>query len=106
MKYLYLLSAVAFNVASYLLHKSIANKQSSLLWYAMFTVCLILGGVNVYFSAKSLKDISLSIACPVFSAACILLMTGLSFLLFDEKLSVANMAGTVFIVVGIALMSY
>jgi len=42
--------------------------------------CNIHGGLdsrrllNVYFFTKSLKDISLSIAYPVFSGACILLM--------------------------------
>ena len=106
MKYLYLFLSVAFNIGSYLLYKSIANKQSGILWTAIFTAGLILGVVNVYFFTKSLKDINLSIAYPVFSGACILLMIASSNLIFGEKLSVVNIAGAVVIIVGIALMSY
>jgi len=43
MKYLYLFLSVAFNIGSYLLYKSIANKQSGMLWTAIFTAGLILG---------------------------------------------------------------
>jgi len=106
MKYLYLFLSVAFNIASYLLYKSIADKQKGILWSAIFTAGLILGVVNVYFFTKSLKDINLSIAYPVFSGACILLMIASSSLIFGEKLSVVNIAGAVVIIIGIALMSY
>jgi len=106
MKYLYLFLSVAFNVVSYLLYKSIADKQHGILWSAIFAAGLTLGVFNIYFFTKSLKDISLSTAYPVFSGSCILLMIASSSLLFGEKLSFVNMAGAVVIIAGIALMSY
>ncbi len=105
MKYFYLFLSVAFNVASYLLYKSIANKQSDILWFILFASGLILGGINILFFTKALKDLSLSIAYPVFSGGCILFMVILSHLIFGEKMSVLNMIGAFVIVAGIALMS-
>ncbi len=73
MRPVYLSLAVAFNVASYLLYKSIAHKQGTILWFVLFALGLILGGVNVLFFTKALQGIKLSIAYPVrrliFSAA-------------------------------------
>jgi len=105
MKYAYLFLSVAFNVASYLLYKSIANKQSDIFWFILFASGLILGGINIFFFTKALKDINLSIAYPIFSGACIFFMVILSHLIFGEKISGVNIAGAFVIVVGIALMS-
>ena len=105
MRYVYLFLSVAFNVASYLLYKSLANKQSDIFWFILFASGLILGGINILFFTKALKDINLSIAYPVFSGACMFFMVILSHLIFGEKISVVNMAGAFVIVVGIALMS-
>ncbi|MCB2146519.1 MAG: EamA family transporter [Deltaproteobacteria bacterium] len=105
MKYIYLFLSVAFNVVSYLLYKSIANKPGGPLWIAIFAAGLILGGINVLFFTKALKDIPLSIAYPVFSGACIFLMVLLSNALFGERISGIHMVGAAVIVVGIALMS-
>ena len=106
MRHVYLSLAVAFNVASYLLYKSISHKQSNLLWFVIFALGLILGGVNVLFFTKALKDIKLSIAYPVFSGGCIFFMALFSYAIFGEKLSLLNLVGAGVIVVGIALMSY
>ena len=105
MRHVNLFLSVAFNVASYLLYKSIANKQSNILWFILFASGLILGGINIWFFTKALKDISLSIAYPVFSGGCIFFMVILSHLIFGEKISAMNMVGAFVIVVGIALMS-
>jgi small multidrug resistance pump len=105
MKYVYLILAVAFNVVSYLLYKSIADKQGGLLWLVIFASGLVLGGINVLFFTKALKDIPLGIAYPVFSGACIFLMVLLSHVIFGEKMSAVNMVGAAVVVVGIALMS-
>ena len=88
MRYVYLFLSVAFNVTSYLLYKSISNKQSSILWFVIFTIGLILGGINILFFTKALKDIKLSIAYPVVSGACILFLVILSNIIFGEKISV------------------
>ena len=105
MRYLFLFLSVAFNVASYLLYKSISHKERSILWLMVFATGLILGGINTLFFTKALKNINLNIAYPVFSGACILFLSILSNVIFGEKLSVVNIVGAVVIVVGIALMS-
>ena len=105
MRHVYLFLSVAFNVASYLLYKSIANRENSIFWVVLFALGLILGGINVLFFTKALKEISLSIAYPVFSGGCIFFMVILSHLIFGEKISAINMVGALVIVVGIALMS-
>jgi multidrug transporter EmrE-like cation transporter len=105
MRHVYLFLSVAFNVASYLLYKSISNKENNIFWVTLFALGLILGGINVLFFTKALKEITLSIAYPVFSGACIFFMVILSHFIFGEKISVINMVGALVIVVGIALMS-
>jgi len=105
MKHIYLFLSVAFNVASYLLYKSISNKESNIFWFVIFALGLALGGINVLFFTKALRDIKLSIAYPVFSGGCIFFMVLLSHAFFGEKISLINMAGALVIVAGIALMS-
>ncbi|HMK65197.1 MAG TPA: SMR family transporter [Thermodesulfobacteriota bacterium] len=106
MKILFLILAIAFNVASYVLYKYLAGREGGLFWSLLFALGLLLGGTNIWFFTKALKNISLSVAYPVFSGACILLMAILTHLFFGEKLSPVNMAGALVIIVGIALMSY
>jgi multidrug transporter EmrE-like cation transporter len=106
MRYVFLSLSVAFNVASYLLYKSISNKQGGMLWIVVFTSGLVLGGINVLFFTKALKDIPLSIAYPVFSGGCIFLMALLSHAIFSERMGITHMIGAAVIVVGIALMSH
>ncbi len=105
MRHVYLFLSVAFNVASYLLYKSISRKPGNTLWLIVFSSGLILGSINVLFFTKALKDMKLSIAYPVFSGACIFFMMILSYVIFGEKISVINMVGAAVVVVGIALLS-
>jgi len=105
MKYINLFLSIAFNVASYLLYKSIADKPRDGLWAVIFTAGLVLGAVNVYFFTKALKDIQLSIAYPVFSGGCIFLMALLSNAIFSERVGTTHIVGAAVIVLGIALMS-
>ena len=105
MKYVYLFLSVAFNVASYLLYKSISDKQGGIFWAVVFASGLVLGAINVLFFTKALRDIPLSIAYPVFSGACIFSMALLSYAIFGEKMSAAHVVGAAVIVAGIALMS-
>jgi multidrug transporter EmrE-like cation transporter len=106
LRYLFLFLSIAFNVASYILYKYIAHRESGLSWILLFGFGLLLGGINVWFFTKALKDITLSIAYPVFSGGCIFFMLILSHLFFGERISLINMAGALVIVLGIALMSY
>jgi multidrug transporter EmrE-like cation transporter len=105
MKYIYLFLSISFNVASYLLYKSISNKPSGILWTAIFGTGLALGAINVFFFTKALKDIQLSIAYPVFSGGCIFLMALLSHAIFGERMAAIHIVGAAVIVLGIALMS-
>ncbi len=105
MRHIYLFLSIAFNVASYLLYKSISNKPSGILWVALFATGLVLGAINVFFFTKALKDIQLSIAYPVFSGGCIFLMALLSHALFAERIGGTHIVGAAVIVLGIALMS-
>jgi multidrug transporter EmrE-like cation transporter len=102
----YLFLSVAFNVASYLVYKSIAHKQHDFSWSAIFIFGLIIGGINIYLFTKALKSINLSIAYPIFSGACIALMIILSHVIFNEKISSLNIIGAVVIFVEIVLLSY
>ncbi len=56
MRNIYLLLAVAFNVASYLVYKSISHKEANNLWYMIFVFGLMLGGINVLFFTKALRE--------------------------------------------------
>lgn len=105
MKYLYLLLSIGFNVASYTLYKGISNRPSSVLWYFLFLFGLTLGGINVIFFTKALKDIQLNIAYPVFSGACILSIAFISSFMFGERISSTNIAGAVVVIIGITLLS-
>jgi multidrug transporter EmrE-like cation transporter len=105
MRDVYLLLSIAFNVLSYIVYKSISNKESNILWFVIFTLGLILGGINILFFTKALKNINLSIAYPVFSGTSIFLMVILSHFIFGERISVVNMAGAGVIIAGIVLIS-
>ena len=103
--YIYLLLSVLFNVASYLLYKSIANRQGDISWIIIFAFGLLLGVVNIYFFTKALKNIGLSVAYPIFSGACIALMILCSYIIFHERMSALNMIGAVVVIIGIYLLS-
>lgn len=74
-------------------------------WYVVFIFGLILGAINVFFFTKALKDMSLSIAYPIFSGACIFFMALLSHFFFGERVTAINMIGAALVVAGIALIS-
>jgi len=105
MKYAYLFLSIAFNVVSYIVYKSISNKETNMMWFIVFTIGLILGGINILFFTKALKNINLSIAYPVFSGTSIFLMVTLSHFVFGERISATNVVGAVVIIAGIALVS-
>jgi small multidrug resistance pump len=105
MSYMYLVLSVVFNVSSYLIYKSISGKPNDFLWFALFSFGLILGGINIFFFTKALKNISLSISYPIFSGACIALMVLSSGIFFHERISVYNIIGAVVVIIGIALLS-
>ncbi len=106
MKHVYLFLSIAFNVLSYIIYKSISNKETNFFWLIIFTLGLILGGINVLFFTRALRNINLSIAYPIFSGTSIFLMVTLSYFIFGEKISTMNIAGAGIIILGIALISH
>jgi len=105
MKFFYLFLSIGFNVASYTLYRGISNRPSSVIWYLLLLLGLTLGGINVLFFTKALKGIQLNVAYPVFSGACILSIALISSFIFGERISAANIAGAVVVVIGITLLS-
>ena len=105
MKYVYLNLSIVFNVASYLVYKSISNKQQSAIWFLIFAMGLLLGALNVFFFTKAIKDMRLSIAYPIFSGACIFAIVIFSYSIFGEKINIINAVGAVLVTAGIVLLS-
>ena len=105
MKYLFLTFAVLFNVSAYIIFKTISGKPNNLNWFIIFSIGLILGAINTFLFTKSLKEINLSIAYPVFSAASISLVILISVFIFNEKLNFVNIIGAFVIIIGIILLT-
>lgn len=101
MKYLFLLLSISFNILSYTLYKFISNRQNDWIWYSVFILGLIFGAVNTYFFTKSLREINLGVAYPIFSGACIVLMLLVGTLMFKEKVTSTNIIGIIIIIIGI-----
>ncbi len=85
MGYALLALSVLFNVVSYIIYKSISGLMPRL-WWPLFVLGLAFGSVNTFLFARALASIRLSIAYPVFSAACIGLIVAASLLAFHEEL--------------------
>jgi len=106
MKYWFLTLSVLFNLLSYILYKLIANRTNDYIWYSVFVLGLILGAINIFFFTKALKSLGLSVAYPIFSAACISLMMMISYLFFHEKISFINVIGVILIIAGIIFVTH
>ena len=102
--YLGLAGAVAFNIASYLVYKSIADAVPRI-WWPIFAVGLTLGAANTFLFARSIKAIPLSIAYPVFTGASFAIITLAATLAFHERLSPIHLLGIGFVMTGIALVT-
>ena len=83
--YLQLGSAVFFNVASYLVYRSIADAVPRI-WWPVFAIGLMLGAANTFLFARSIKAIPLSVAYPVFTGASFAVITLAAALAFHERL--------------------
>lgn len=105
MKFFYLFLSIVFNVLSYVLYKSIAPRQHTMIWYLLLLTGLILGLFNVVFFTISLKNIPLNVAYPVFSGCCIFSIVLISYFVFGEKLSFNNFVGAILVIIGIAFLT-
>ena len=102
--YLQLGSAVVFNVAAYLVYRSIAEAVPRI-WWPVFAVGLMLGAANTFLFARSIKAIPLSIAYPVFTGASLAIITLATALAFHERLLPVHLLGIGLVVTGIVLVT-
>jgi multidrug transporter EmrE-like cation transporter len=102
--YLQLACAVFFNVASYLVYKSIADAVPRI-WWPIFAVGLMLGAANTFLFARSIKAIPLSIAYPVFSGGSFAIITLAAALAFHERILPIHFVGIGLVMTGIVLVT-
>jgi multidrug transporter EmrE-like cation transporter len=102
--YLQLGSAVVFNVASYLVYRSIADAVPRI-WWPVFAVGLMLGAANTFLFARSIKAIPLSVAYPVFTGASFAVITLAAAFAFHERLLPSHLLGIGLVVTGIVLVT-
>ena len=100
--YLQLGGAVFFNVAAYLVYRSIADAVPRI-WWPTFTVGLMLGAANTFLFARSIKAIPLSVAYPVFTGISFALITLAAAFAFGERLSPLHLVGIGLVIAGIVL---
>jgi multidrug transporter EmrE-like cation transporter len=102
--YLQLGGAVLFNVAAYLVYKSIADAVPRI-WWPTFAVGLVLGAANTFLFARSIKAIPLSVAYPVFTGTSFAFITLAAALAFHERLLPVHLLGIGLVVTGIVLVT-
>ena len=102
--YLQLGGAVVFNVAAYVVYKSIADAVPRI-WWPVFAVGLLLGAANTFLFARSIKAIPLSVAYPVFTGISFALITLAAALAFHERLSPIHLLGIGLVMIGIVLVT-
>jgi multidrug transporter EmrE-like cation transporter len=95
---------VLFNVASYLVYRSIADAVPRI-WWPIFAVGLTLGAANTFLFARSIKAIPLSIAYPVFTGASFAIITLAATLAFHERLLPIHLLGIGLVMTGIVLVT-
>ena len=100
--YLELGGAVVFNVAAYLVYKSIAGAAPHI-WWPKFALGLLLGAANTFLFARSIKAIPLSVAYPVFTGASFAFITLGAALAFHERIAPTHLIGVGFVLAGIIL---
>ncbi len=105
MKYALLSLAVAFNVAAYVIFKSISPRPHGIVWAGLFAIGLILGAVNVFFFTAALRELKLAVAYPAFAGASITLIVLVSAWLFEERITAENLVGAALVMVGIVALT-
>ena len=102
--YIQLAGSVLFNLASYVIYKSIVGLPPHV-WWPLFFVGLILGAINTFLFTRSIKLIELSVAYPGFSEACFALISLVSMMAFGEPFRRVNILGLFLDLIGIVLIT-
>jgi small multidrug resistance pump len=105
MGYVLLLFAVLFNsVANLLFKHASALPEWTFQKAGIFLLALALGLVNTLLYIKSLEKLDLGLAYPLLSAGSIILIAGLSVLVFKESLSLQKLLALGTICVGMLML--
>jgi multidrug transporter EmrE-like cation transporter len=102
--YVQLGGALVFNVAAYLVYRSIADAVPRI-WWPIFAIGLMLGAANTFLFARSIKAIPLSVAYPVFTGASFALVTLAAAFVFHERLPPLHLIGIGLVMTGIVLVT-
>ena len=103
--YYFLLIAIIFNVFTSTCFKLSSFKDVKFKVSIFFITGLLCGLISAYFYVKSLKVLSLNVVYPVFAAANMIIITILSFILFQENFTFIKSIGLLLIIGGIYLIS-
>ena len=101
---IFLAAAILLNAGSGVFYKWSAQSSGTIA-LVLFLTGITLGGVNAFFYTKSLNQIHLNVAYPIFSAGSILLVALASVLVFSEAFSLKQGLGIVAVLVGIVLVT-
>ena len=96
--------AVFFNVASYLVYRSIADAIPRI-WWPVFAIGLIFGAANTFLCARAIKAVPLSVAYPVFTGASFAVITVAAAFVFHERLPPIHLLGIGLVMTGIVLVT-
>ena len=102
--YLQLGCAVFFNVASYLVYRSIVDAIPRI-WWPAFAVGLMFGAANTFLFARAIKAVPLSVAYPVFTGASFAVITVAAAFVFHERLPPIDLVGIGLVITGIVLVT-
>jgi multidrug transporter EmrE-like cation transporter len=102
---LFLLIAILFNVLTSIFFKFSSFKDYDKLKVIFFMIGLLFGIGNSYFYVKSLKTANLNVVFPVYSAGNIILLTVISYLIFNESFTLIKTGGILLVICGIYLIS-
>jgi multidrug transporter EmrE-like cation transporter len=102
----FLLIAILFNVLTSIFFKFSSFKDYDKLKVVIFFIVGLLFGIgNSYFYVKSLKTVNLNVAFPVYSAGNIIVLTIISYLIFNESFTLIKTGGILLVICGIYLIS-
>ncbi|TDX01468.1 DMT family transporter [Dinghuibacter silviterrae] len=105
MGYVLLAISTIINCLSYLVLKAVSGKSYSFQWVLQFTGGLILAGITTFLFTRSLKELKLSVAYPIFCGVSIILVLLTSWMAFHEKISLLNFMGAIVIIAGVYMVS-
>jgi small multidrug resistance pump len=115
MGYVFLTVALTLNATANLLMKMGADRLGTLespgMVRGILTNYFLVGGVilfglNILFYVAALTRMNLSVAYPVMMAGGVLIVVSVSVLYFRESLTLAQIAGMLFLVAGLVLVTY